>query len=95
MANFEFLAHTDIDMEEEDVENEDELYDQDVKKQKQNKETIMLVEDVDVEAEEVFNELNLLTETEDQLASKSAIKFHPDYIGWYIYLFINQILINC
>lgn len=81
MANFEFLAHTDIDVEEEDVENEDELYDQDVKKQKQNKESIMLVEDVDVEAEEVFNELNLLTETEDQLQPKPAMTFHSNYIG--------------
>ncbi|XP_044588996.1 striatin isoform X4 [Cotesia glomerata] len=81
MANFEFLAHTDIDVEEEDVENEDELYDQDVKKQKQNKESIMLVEDVDVEAEEVFNELNLLTETEDQLQPKPAMTFHSNYIA--------------
>lgn len=27
MANFEFLAHTDIDMEEEDNDGEEEIYD--------------------------------------------------------------------
>ncbi|XP_063986956.1 striatin isoform X2 [Diachasmimorpha longicaudata] len=64
MANFEFLAHTDIDMEEEEGEVEDELYDADAEP-KQNKASIMLGEDVDAEAEEVLNELNLLTETED------------------------------
>lgn len=36
MANFEFLAHTDIDMEEEEGEVEDELYDTDAEP-KQNK----------------------------------------------------------
>ncbi|XP_011314225.1 striatin-3 [Fopius arisanus] len=64
MANFEFLAHTDIDMEEEEGEVEDESYDTDAEP-KQNKASIMLGEDVDAEAEEVLNELNLITETED------------------------------
>lgn len=64
MANFEFLAQTDIDMEEEEGEGEDEVYEAD-DKLSQNKESIMLDEDVDVEAEEVFNELNLLGETEE------------------------------
>lgn len=64
MANFEFLAHTDIDMEEEEGEVEDENYEADAEP-KQNKESIMLVEDVDEEAEEVFNELKLLGETDE------------------------------
>ncbi|XP_014234227.1 striatin [Trichogramma pretiosum] len=65
MANFEFLAHTDIDMEEEDNDGEDEIYDSNTDA-KQNKTSIMM-EDVDAEAEEVLNELNLLTEHEESI----------------------------
>ncbi|XP_043285857.1 striatin-3 isoform X2 [Venturia canescens] len=68
MANFEFLAHTDIDMEEEEPEM-DEIYDTNAE-QEQNKSSIMLGEDVDAEAEEVLNELNLLGETEESMPVK-------------------------
>lgn len=61
MANFEFLAHTDIDMEEEegDVEEGICVTNTDLKP---NKASMLLSEDVDAEAEEVLHELNLLTE---------------------------------
>ncbi|XP_001601585.2 striatin-3 isoform X2 [Nasonia vitripennis] len=66
MANFEFLAHTDIDMEEEENDGEEEIYDSKTDA-KQNKASILLSEDVDAEAEEVLNELNLLTESEESI----------------------------
>ncbi|XP_015588818.1 striatin isoform X3 [Cephus cinctus] len=65
MANFEFLAQADIDMEEEEGDVEEELYDAS-SGSKPNK-PILLTEDVDAEAEEVLNELNRLTETEESL----------------------------
>ncbi|RLU22551.1 hypothetical protein DMN91_004829 [Ooceraea biroi] len=74
IANFEFLGHTDMDMEEEEGDAEDEIYDANT----DSKPTItftfifqasipLLAEDVDTdaEAEEVLNELNLLTEIEE------------------------------
>lgn len=96
MANFDFLAHTDIDMEEEDNDGEEDIYDSNTDAQ-QNKvrvaisflytlidsaknideivcfffslvqTSILLGEDVDAEAEEVLNELNLLTEHEESI----------------------------
>ncbi|KAK0088936.1 hypothetical protein PV325_010124 [Microctonus aethiopoides] len=79
MANFEFLAHTDIDMEEEEGEVEDENYEADAEP-KQNKESIMLVEDVDEEAEEVFNELKLLGET-DESQEGEYVEFNRVSVG--------------
>ncbi|XP_011140671.2 striatin-3 [Harpegnathos saltator] len=67
IANFEFLGHTDMDMEEEEGDGEDEIYDTNTDT-KPNKASIpLLAEDVDTdaEAEEVLNELNLLTEIEE------------------------------
>ncbi|XP_018397214.1 PREDICTED: striatin-3 isoform X2 [Cyphomyrmex costatus] len=67
IANFEFLRHTDMDMEEEEGDVEDEIYDANADT-KSNKASIpLLAEDVDTdaEAEEVLNELNLLTEIEE------------------------------
>lgn len=64
MANFEFLAHTDMDMEEEEGDVEDEMYDANTES-KSNKTSILIAEDVDAEAEEVLNQLNLLTEIEE------------------------------
>ncbi|KAK2587425.1 hypothetical protein KPH14_003138 [Odynerus spinipes] len=64
MANFEFLAHTDMDMEEEEGDVEDEMYDTNMEP-KSNKTSILMAEDVDAEAEEVLNQLNLLTEIEE------------------------------
>ncbi|XP_044015690.1 striatin isoform X3 [Aphidius gifuensis] len=80
MANFEFLAHTDIDMEEEEVEVEEALYetDGDIKS---NKTSMILGEDVDAEAEEVLNELNLLTEAEESLPG-SIIHVDVDSNKW-------------
>ncbi|XP_059471792.1 striatin [Neocloeon triangulifer] len=73
MANFEFLS-PDVDMDDDD-DMSDDLDDQqddetdDVKTAKRkNKSLLMnegLADDVDAEAEEVLNELNLLTESED------------------------------
>ncbi|XP_076173042.1 connector of kinase to AP-1 isoform X2 [Ptiloglossa arizonensis] len=64
MANFEFLAHTDMDMEEEEGDVEDDTFDANMGP-KPNKTSMLLTEDVDAEAEEVLNELNLLTEIEE------------------------------
>ncbi|XP_046737972.1 striatin [Diprion similis] len=64
MANFEFLAHTDIDMEEEEGDVEEEIYESN-SDTKPNKTSMILGEDVDAEAEEVLNELNQLTESEE------------------------------
>ncbi|XP_053979694.1 striatin isoform X2 [Hylaeus anthracinus] len=63
LANFEFLAQTDMDMEEEEGDVEDDTFDSNMDP-KPNK-TILRTEDVDAEAEEVLNELNLLTEIEE------------------------------
>ncbi|XP_025161650.1 uncharacterized protein LOC112590129 isoform X3 [Harpegnathos saltator] len=64
IANFEFLGHTDVDMEEE-RDGDDEIYDANTDT-KPNKASIsLLAEDVDTDAEaEVLNELNL-TEIEE------------------------------
>ncbi|XP_025157227.1 striatin-3-like [Harpegnathos saltator] len=67
IVNFEFLGHTDMDMEEEEGDGEDEIYDANTDT-KPNKASIpLLAEDVDTDAkaEEVLNELNLLTEIEE------------------------------
>ncbi|XP_058796884.1 striatin isoform X2 [Phymastichus coffea] len=66
MANFEFLAHTDIDMEEDENDGEEEIYDSNTDA-KQNKTSILLGEDVDAEAEAVLNELNLISEHEESI----------------------------
>ncbi|XP_017772986.1 PREDICTED: striatin-3 isoform X2 [Nicrophorus vespilloides] len=65
MANLDFLSNPDVDMEDEDdmsdevdLETQDEI-DDDVKSVKRK-------DDVDAEAMEVLNELNLLSESEDQ-----------------------------
>lgn len=94
MANFEFLAQTGIDMEEEENDGEEEIYDSNTDtKQKVNNDilmnfckfiilltlrklnllfsffqsSILLSEDVDAEAEEVLNQLNLLSEHEESI----------------------------
>ncbi|XP_034947263.1 striatin-3 [Chelonus insularis] len=82
-ANFEFLANADIDMEEEEGEAEDDFYDKDNNEVKQNEDSRMMAEEVDVEAEEVFNELNLLTETEESIPS-SIIRVNPESANWKI-----------
>ncbi|XP_015431326.1 PREDICTED: striatin-3 isoform X2 [Dufourea novaeangliae] len=64
MANFEFLAHTGMDMEEEEGDVEDDTFDTNIEP-KPNKTSMLLTDDVDAEAEEVLNELNLLTEIEE------------------------------
>ncbi|XP_076685239.1 connector of kinase to AP-1 isoform X2 [Andrena cerasifolii] len=64
MANFEFLANTDMDMEEEEGDVEDDTFDTNMDT-KSNKASTLITEDVDAEAEEVLNELNLLTEIEE------------------------------
>ncbi|XP_025153214.1 uncharacterized protein LOC112589574 [Harpegnathos saltator] len=66
IANFEFLGHTNMDMEEEEGDGEDEIYDANTDT-KPNKASIpLLAEDVDTDTEaEVLNELNLLTEIEE------------------------------
>ncbi|XP_017766220.1 PREDICTED: striatin-3 [Eufriesea mexicana] len=62
-ASFEFLAHTDMDIEGAERDVEDDTYDTNMDP-KSNKPSMLLAEDVDAEAEEVLNELNLLTEIE-------------------------------
>ncbi|XP_017792336.1 PREDICTED: striatin-3 isoform X2 [Habropoda laboriosa] len=64
MANFEFLAHADMDMEEEEGDVEDDAYNINMDP-KPPKQSMLLTEDVDAEAEEVLHELNLLTEIEE------------------------------
>ncbi|XP_012270878.1 striatin isoform X2 [Orussus abietinus] len=68
MANFEFLAQTDIDMEEEEGDVEELLFNPSIET-KQNKAALLIPEDLDAEAEEVLNELNLLTESSSGLPS--------------------------
>ncbi|XP_072753299.1 striatin-3 [Anoplolepis gracilipes] len=67
IANFEFLGHTDMDMEEEEGDVEDEIYDANTDTKPNKASMPLLGEDVDTdaEAEEVLNELNLLTEIEE------------------------------
>ncbi|XP_050445187.1 striatin-3 isoform X2 [Cataglyphis hispanica] len=67
IANFEFLGHTDMDMEEEEGDVEDEIYDANTDTKPNKTSMPLLGEDVDTdaEAEEVLNELNLLTEIEE------------------------------
>lgn len=67
IANFEFLGHTDMDMEEEEGDVEDEIYDSNTDTKPNKTSMPLLGEDVDTdaEAEEVLNELNLLTEIEE------------------------------
>lgn len=75
MANFEFLSNVaDVDMDDDDDMSDDADIDatddiEDVKTAKRKGKSIILNEniadDVDAEAEEVLNELNLLTESED------------------------------
>ncbi|KMQ90980.1 striatin-3 isoformx2 [Lasius niger] len=67
IANFEFLGHTDMDMEEEEGDVEDEIYDANTDSKPNKASMPLLGEDVDTdaEAEEVLNELNLLTEIEE------------------------------
>ncbi|KAG7199672.1 hypothetical protein KM043_014262 [Ampulex compressa] len=79
MANFEFLAHTDIDMADEEGDVEEETYDTNADP-KPNKPSILLTEDVDAEAEEVLNELNLLTETEE--SPPGSIHLEMDSTEW-------------
>ncbi|XP_043264228.1 striatin isoform X2 [Colletes gigas] len=67
MANFEFLTHTGMDLEEEEGDVEDDTFDENMDP-KPNKTSMLLTEDVDAEAEEVLNELNLLTEIEESPA---------------------------
>ncbi|XP_043489140.1 striatin-4 isoform X1 [Polistes fuscatus] len=64
MASFEFLPQTDMDMEEGEGDVEDEMYDTNIES-KSNKASFVITEDVDAEAEEVLNQLNLLTQTEE------------------------------
>ncbi|CAG2055203.1 unnamed protein product [Timema podura] len=88
MANFEFLAQADVDMDEDD-DMSDDLDDQqdddpdDIKTAKRKGKGLLLNEgladDVDAEAEEVLNELNLLTETED---SGADIHTQGDPTDW-------------
>lgn len=86
MANFEFLSNVaDVDMEDdEDMSDEAEIDAgddmDDVKTAKRKGKSIILNEnigdDVDAEAEEVLNELNLLTESED--SNISDIRTQPN-----------------
>nr|CAD7202797.1 unnamed protein product [Timema douglasi] len=88
MANFEFLAQADVDMDEDD-DISDDLDDQqdddpdDIKTAKRKSKGLLLNEgladDVDAEAEEVINELNLLTEAED---SGADIHTQGDPTDW-------------
>nr|CAD7259828.1 unnamed protein product [Timema shepardi] len=88
MANFEFLAQADVDMDEDD-DISDDLDDQqdddpdDIKTTKRKSKGLLLNEgladDVDAEAEEVINELNLLTEAED---SGADIHTQGDPTDW-------------
>lgn len=93
MANFEFLQQQDVDMEDDDDMSDDldldtaEEVDDDVRSAKghrnKGKSSIILNEgladDVDAEAEEVLNELNLLTETEDtNIRYKADIRSQGD-----------------
>ncbi|PNF17621.1 Striatin-4 [Cryptotermes secundus] len=88
IANFEFLSQTDVDMDDDDdmsddLEPPDDDDQDDVKTTKRKGKSLMLNEgladDVDAEAEEVLNELNLLTETED---SGSDIHTQGDPTDW-------------
>lgn len=77
MANFEFLQQQDVDMEDDDDMSDDldldtteEVDDDDVRSVKRKGKTSIilneaLADDVDAEAEEVLNELNLLTEVSE------------------------------
>lgn len=71
MANFEFLQHTDGEMSDDDDMSDDldmvgDGDDSDVKTAKRKPKGLTLNDDdVEAEAEEVLNELNLLTEGED------------------------------
>ncbi|XP_059614600.1 striatin isoform X2 [Phlebotomus argentipes] len=72
MANFEFLSQTDVEMSDDDeIGDELDLIGEDggdVKTAKRNvKGMIMNEDDVDAEAEEVLNELNMLTGGEDNM----------------------------
>lgn len=68
MEKFELLARQEMDIEEEEGDVEDDSYDTNIAL-KTNKSSMLLNEDVDAEAEEVLNELNLLTEIEESPAS--------------------------
>ncbi|KAF4518834.1 hypothetical protein B566_EDAN008163 [Ephemera danica] len=87
MANFEFLS-PDVDMDDED-DMSDDLDDgqddetDDVKTAKRKNKTMLphegLADDVDAEAEEVLNELNLLTESED---AQNELRGPSDPASW-------------
>ncbi|XP_076247091.1 connector of kinase to AP-1 isoform X2 [Calliopsis andreniformis] len=79
MANFEFLAHTDMDMEEEEGDVEDDTFDTNMDP-KPNKTSMLLPDDVDAEAEEVLNELNLLTAIEE--SPPGSIHLEMDSTEW-------------
>ncbi|XP_025831546.1 striatin-3 isoform X1 [Agrilus planipennis] len=71
MANLDFLTNTDVDMEDDDemsddvdLETSDDI--DDVRSIKGKAKLDNLTDDVDAEAMEVLNELNLLSETENQ-----------------------------
>ncbi|XP_011160828.1 striatin-3 isoform X1 [Solenopsis invicta] len=84
IANFEFLRHTDMDMEEEEGDVEDEIYDANTDT-KPNKASIpLLAEDVDTdaEAEEVLNELNLLTEIEESPPGSIHLEMNSNSSEW-------------
>lgn len=85
IANFEFLGHTDMDMEEEEGDVEDEIYNTNADT-KPNKASIILHEDVigcaDAEAEEVLNELNLLTEIEESSPGPIHLEMNMNSSKW-------------
>lgn len=69
MANFDYLGHGGVDMDDEDIaddlddQQDDEQVDVKVKRKKNKGLSDSLSNDVDAEAEEVLNELNLLSES--------------------------------
>lgn len=74
MANFEFLSNVaDVDMDEDDISDDadidpsDELETNTSKFPSMLTENIVMKDEVDAEAEDVLNELNLLTESADSM----------------------------
>lgn len=100
MANMDFLTNTDVDMEDDDDMSDDvdldpnDDMDDDVKAVKRKSgNTVRKYDDVDAEAMEVLNELNLLSESEDQ---RQAIKCESG--DWnkcmYIFLLFDFLIIS-
>ncbi|XP_022905740.1 striatin isoform X2 [Onthophagus taurus] len=77
MVNLDFLTNTDVDMEDDDDINDDDVevrddIDDDVKSVKRKGKLDSLGDDVDAEAMEVLNELNLLSEAVDHRQNEKS-----------------------